>query len=303
MDWKPERDLEIVAGTPPGGGLDRTARALAQAIEAHRLTDVPVHVKNIGGEGARKARAYMGTRAGDPHFVAISHTNVTTDYLMGLASAGHSASTPIAMLYSEYIAFIARTGSAIRTAAAFMSRARDARSITVALSTALGNPNHIAAAQVVRHAGGNALDLQVRVFDSALDAVDDVVAGHADIAAVTAASVLKALADGAIDVIAISAPERLAGALSDVPTWREAGVDCVIGAWRGVSGAIGIQAEHLAYWERLLASVRKTPEWQSALAAHGWTDAYVTGKSLARDLAKEHEDMAEGLRTLGLIER
>jgi len=24
MSWKPERDIEIVAGTPPGGGLDRS---------------------------------------------------------------------------------------------------------------------------------------------------------------------------------------------------------------------------------------------------------------------------------------
>lgn len=31
--WRPGRGLEIVAGTPPGGGLDRTARALARTIE------------------------------------------------------------------------------------------------------------------------------------------------------------------------------------------------------------------------------------------------------------------------------
>ena len=31
MNWKPERALQIIAGTPPGGGLDRVARALAKA--------------------------------------------------------------------------------------------------------------------------------------------------------------------------------------------------------------------------------------------------------------------------------
>ena len=28
MIWQPEREIEIIAGTPPGGGLDRSARAL-----------------------------------------------------------------------------------------------------------------------------------------------------------------------------------------------------------------------------------------------------------------------------------
>ena len=53
MSWKPTQELEIVAGTPPGGGLDRSARALARAIEENRLIDVPVKVVNVGGDGGR----------------------------------------------------------------------------------------------------------------------------------------------------------------------------------------------------------------------------------------------------------
>ena len=30
-NWKPQRTVQLVAGTPPGGGLDRVARALAAA--------------------------------------------------------------------------------------------------------------------------------------------------------------------------------------------------------------------------------------------------------------------------------
>ncbi len=53
--WKPERAVHIVAGTPPGGGLDRVARALAKAIaETHRV-EVPIEVINVPGDGARRA--------------------------------------------------------------------------------------------------------------------------------------------------------------------------------------------------------------------------------------------------------
>jgi tripartite-type tricarboxylate transporter receptor subunit TctC len=42
-----------VAGTAPGGGLDRVARALAH--DAARVLDVPVEVVNVPGDGARRA--------------------------------------------------------------------------------------------------------------------------------------------------------------------------------------------------------------------------------------------------------
>ena len=57
MIWQPEREIEIIAGTPPGGGLDRSARALVNAITATGLLDVPVRVVNVGGEGGQRPGA------------------------------------------------------------------------------------------------------------------------------------------------------------------------------------------------------------------------------------------------------
>jgi len=74
------------------------------------------------------------------------------------------------------------------------------------------------------------------VFDTALDAVADVITGGADIAAVTAASVLAELQAGRVRLLGISAPERLTGLFADTPVWNEQGVDCIVGAWRGVTG-------------------------------------------------------------------
>jgi putative tricarboxylic transport membrane protein len=72
MIWQPEREIEIVAGTPPGGGLDRSARALLKAITANGLLDVPVKVVNVGGEGGRKAWRHVEQHAGDGHVFGIS---------------------------------------------------------------------------------------------------------------------------------------------------------------------------------------------------------------------------------------
>ena len=86
--------------------------------------------------------------------------------------------------------------------------------MSVALSTALGNPNHVALAKLTRQAGGDINAPVIRVFDTALDAVADVVAGKADVCAVTAASVLAELKAARVRVLGISSPERLSGAFA-----------------------------------------------------------------------------------------
>jgi len=300
--WQPERVIEIVAGTAAGGGLDRTARALAKAITAQRSLEVPVKVVNMPGDGARRPWSYLARYAGDPHFVCISSTNLTTDYLTGVTAFDHSAYTPLAILYTEYIAFVARTDSRLDSAAELLDRLRtDPAALTVALSTSLGNPNHVALARVIRHAGADVQVPKIRVFDSALDAVGDAATGNADVAAVTAASAVKELAAGTMRAIAVSSPQRLDGLYARAPTWREQSVDCVIGAWRGVSGARGLAPEHVEFWEKTLLAATSTEDWKADLAHHYWSPRYSDGAPLRHFLQRERAEMTAVLGELGLL--
>jgi putative tricarboxylic transport membrane protein len=137
------------------------------------------------------------------------------------------------------------------------------------------------------------------VFDSALDAVADVVAGNADIAAVTAASAVPELEAGTVRALAVSSPERLAGGYAQTPAWRELGVPCTLGAWRGVHGPRGLDAGQIAYWESALAQAAQTPWWQRELERHYWTPMLVTGAALREHLAAEQKQMAAMLEALG----
>jgi putative tricarboxylic transport membrane protein len=301
--WRLQREVEIVAGTPPGGGLDRSARALVKAIESKRLLDVPVTVKNVAGDGGRKAWAWLDRHPGDPHVLCISSSNLATDHLLGTTAFDHEAAfTPLAILYTEYIAFLARSDSSLKSSADLITRfATRAASVTVALSTSLGNPNHIALAKVVRHAGGDVKAPKIRVFDSALDAVADVVAGNADICAVTAASAVTEITAGTMRALAVSAPQRLAGLYAQTPTWLEQSMDGEIGAWRGVSGARGLTPAQVAYWEGMLAAAVRTEAWMAELARLYWTPMYLDGTSLRQHLKRERGEMEVALGELGLL--
>jgi putative tricarboxylic transport membrane protein len=301
--WKPQGPIQIVAGTPPGGGLDRVARALARSIGEARLLEVPVEVLNVPGDGARRAWTHhVDNVPGDGHVIGISSPNLTSDYLVGIANFEHTRYTPIATLVTEYIAFGVRAGSAFKTGADFLKQLGHAPSnVRVALSTAVGNPNHVALAKLTRYAGGAVDAPTIRVFDTALDAVADVVNGEADICAVTAASVLAELQAGRVRLIGISAPERLANLFADTPTWREQGADCVVGAWRGVTGPTGMTPAQSAFWQGILRAAVAQPVWREELSRLSWSPAYQDGAALKSYLEAERAESIAILGDLGLL--
>jgi putative tricarboxylic transport membrane protein len=301
MSWVPDHEVDILAGTPPGGGLDRTAHALCDALSGGHLLPVPARVVNMPGDGARKVWQALDAREWDAHVLCISHPNLATDLLTGLANFSHERYTPLAILYNEYIAFAVRQDSPLRSAQDLLQRLHGGPgSVRVALSTAAGNPNHIAVALVARHAGGDMRAPAIRVFDSALDALADVLTGKADLAAVTAASVVPALDAGRMRALALSAPERLSGVFESVPTWQELGVPCVVGAWRGVHGARHLSPDAFDYWVRVLSEVTHTASWREVQARQHWTPMLITGNALRTHLAREHAMFAQTLTELGL---
>lgn len=127
--------------------------------------------------------------------------------------------------------------------------------MTVALATSRGNANHVALVRIARSAGVDPRAPVLRVFDSALDAVADFIAGGSELAAVTAASTVSASAAGEVRLVGITAPQRLRGPFADVPTWREAGTDCLADPWRGVAAPAAIDPTAATLWRAALAAM------------------------------------------------
>ncbi|MDP2240406.1 MAG: tripartite tricarboxylate transporter substrate-binding protein [Burkholderiales bacterium] len=301
--WHPDHEIELVAGTPAGGGQDRPARALIRILQSRKLIDVPIKLTNIPGKGGGNGWDYLRCHAGDPHVLAINSPTLITNRQLGVADFDHAALTPLASLYTEYIAFVVRADSPIQTCADFMARlARDTASCRIALATAIGNINHMALAQVTAHAGGDVRGLKLNVFDSALYAVADVIEKRAEVAAITAVSAAAAIAAGQVRALAVSAPQRLPRLYANVPTWSELGVNCVIGTWRGVIGAAGLAPAQIAFWDGALRAATATDDWHAELAEKYWADTYVGGAALTAFLDREREVMAAVLGELGLVQ-
>jgi len=101
-------------------------------------------------------------------------------------------------------------------------------------------------------------------------------------------------------VLAVTAPQRLTGALSFVPTWRELGVDVVSGSWRGVMGPKDLPAAQLAYWENAMRQVSQNAGWKVDIERNYWSEDFAVGAQFRKDLEKDYADTKKVLLDLGL---
>jgi putative tricarboxylic transport membrane protein len=106
---------------------------------------------------------------------------------------------------------------------------------------------------------------------------------------------------GRVRLIGISAPERLTGLFTDTPVWNEQGVDCVVGAWRGVTGPAGMTSAQINFWDGVLRAAVAQPSWRQELSRLSWSMMYRDGPALHAYLAAERAEFVTVLGDLGLL--
>jgi putative tricarboxylic transport membrane protein len=120
--------------------------------------------------------------------------------------------------------------------------------------------------------------------------------GHIDLAAISIDNPAPHHKSGAVRILGITSPQRLAG-LPDVPTFKELGYDVVFGGFTIVLGPRGLTPAQIAYWENLLERVANTAEWKRLMAADlqdlDFRKSAATREYLKQEYDKTRSFMAE----------
>jgi putative tricarboxylic transport membrane protein len=299
--WKPERNVEIVVGVSAGGGIDRTARLIQKILQDRQLIDATSTVVNKPGGGGTIAFAYLNQRQGDAHVWEITATSLLTNHILGRSKFGHRDFTPVAMLYDEYIGFLVRQDSPLKSGKDLLAALKaDPEGLPIGIATAAGNTNHIAAGLAAKAAGGDVKKLKVVVFGSGGESMTALLGGHVAVVATPSANSIAHLQAGRMRVLAVAAPARLEGALAVVPTWKEQGQDIVVANWRPVVGPKGWSAPQVAYWEGVLARLVDSEEWKKEVARIGGVSHYMGSRELAAYFDSQYAQFKAILTELGL---
>lgn len=299
--WKPERNIDIIVSASAGSGIDGTARQLQRLVREKQLIEVSSTVVNRPGGGGNVALAYLKQRSGDAHQVMLITTGLLANQILGRSNVSYTELTPLALLATEPVMLAVRAESPIRNAAELAERFRaDAGSVTVAFAPALGNHNHLAAAQIVRSVGGDLKNMKVVVFNGSAEGITALVGGHVDVILTSGSVLLGHMKAGRVRILAVSAEQRAKGELAQVPTWKEAGVSSVSTTWRAVMGPPGLRPEQVRYWDDVFGRLTQLPEWQSYLDKGQVENSYLNSRDTRSMLDAQYATLSKIMRELGL---
>lgn len=300
QSWKPEKPVELIAASGPGGNTDKLARTIQRILQEEKIVLTPINVVNKTGGNQTIARVYLNQFRGDGHYMELSNPTLISNNVMGITSQQPSDFSPLVLLLDEYTVFSVRADSPYKTGADVLRRlVQQPDSMSIGLTTR-GGANHIALALAAKVAGADLKRLKIVSFKSNNESITALLGGHIDLVASSASPAIPHFQQGRTRIVAISAPKRMSGVLAQVPTLREQQIAAVNSNWRALIGPKGLQRVQIAYWEDAAARLTRTDRWKKELELNFWEHHLLQGQALREFLTDEANETREILSEVGL---
>ena len=296
--WMPQRNVEFIVPTSAGSTMDLLARVIQDIWQKGHQLDSTMTVQAKPGSGGAVAWTYVSRKTGDGHFIAISGPTLLANDVLGVGELKYQDVTPIAQLFTEYEVFAVSASSPIKTGTDFVTALKSADPPSVGVAPGFGGSSHVALLKLARAAGIDQKKMTIVPFKGANESVLSVLGNHTDVAIGTVSVLAPQLASGRLRAFAVSAPKRLSGTLSAIPTWKELGLDVVEGNWRGVVGPKNLGQAEVAYWSAKLTEAVNTDEWKDNLKRNYWDAEFLTGADAKRFLDTQYQGLQSTLSNL-----
>jgi putative tricarboxylic transport membrane protein len=300
--WRPERPVEIVVPTPPGGAIDALGRLLQKILHENRIVEVPLVVMNKGGGGGNLALVYLNTHAGDGHFLFPSTMTIMNNHILGRSKHNYTDYTPLAILFKEPMTMVTSAGSTLKSGRDIMEKLKgDPQSLSISIGFAPGGTNHLAAALLMRSMGIDVRKLKTVIFASNSESMTALLGGHVDLSTLSAAQALRAAQQGKLRILGITADKRGEGPLADIPTWKEQGFDVAFSNTRLLFGPKGMSAAQVAYWDAAIQRMVQNEEWKD-MARKDYVELdYASSKQSPQRMEAMYKQIKGALIDVGMV--
>lgn len=283
-----------------GGGWDRTARGVGQALTQSGLVGSARYENMSGGGGARGIAHVI--ELNDPTMLLVNSTPIVIRSLQGIFPQSFRDLTPIASTIGDYSVIAVRTESPIETLAELAAIQRaNPKKLAIAGGSVTGGTDHIVAAMVIKGLGADPSTTKYIPYDAGGKAMAGLLSGEVQALSSGFGEVIDLARQGWVRILCIAAEQRLA-ASPDTPTCIEAGAKgAVFVNWRGFFASPGLSAERSAIYRQVLGAMYQQPVWQEIKQRNGWVDIYKPGAEFTRMLEDQEQVIGTLMRELGLL--
>jgi tripartite-type tricarboxylate transporter receptor subunit TctC len=294
----PARAVRIVCPFPPGGGVDITARAIAQELAAH--LGQPVIVENKPGAGGNVAAAEVARSAPDGHtlLLTLNALHAISPHLYASlpfdAMKDFSFITP---LVSFNNVLVVGPGFPARSVADLIAQAKRAPGKLSFASSGNGTNLHLSGELFKSMAG---VDLVHVPYKGSAPALTDLMGGAVAMMFDTIPSALAHVNSGKLRALGVTGAKR-SPVLPDVPTIAEAGLPGFeVVSWYGLVGPARLPQEVA---RRLNAEATKAAngrEFRGRMEPLGFDIVTATPEKMAEMLAADSARWAPLIKAAGI---
>lgn len=291
----PTKPVRIIVGYSAGGPTDAVARMVAAHLQT-RLGQ-PFVVDNRAGAGSNIASEAVAAAAPDGYtlLVAAAPLTMNSHVYKNMKFDAVKSFEPISKLSSAPGVLAVRTDMAVGNVKELIALAKKDPGRLTYGTTGLGGSQHMATELFQRLAG---IQLTHIPYKGASNVMTDLIAGHVDMAFMTATGAMSHLRAGKVKPLAVAGPQRLSG-LPDVPTFAQAGFPAMISdSWNGLLAPAGTPAAIVKKLHAAAVEALQVPEIRAKLESQG---AIVIGNSpeeFRNDIQREVAQWAEQFKAI-----
>lgn len=295
----PLTGLRVMVPNSPGSGYDTTARTATKAMEDAGVAK-NVEVFNLSGAGGTVGLQRVVNEKGNGKLIMQMGLGVVGASYTNNSKATLADTTALAKLMEEAEAIAVPKNSTYKTLADFLAAWKaDPGKVPVGGGSSPGGPDYLAPMLTAKAAGLDPKKVNFVSYDGGGELLAALLGSKIKAAFTGTSEVEEQVKAGQLRVLAVTSADKVA-ALPDAPTLKESGVDLVFSNWRGLVAPPGISEADRTSLVKAVDDLHASSQWKDALAAKGWTDAYLSGDEFATYLKAENDRVAAILTELGL---
>jgi len=300
----PLEQTECIAPAKPGGGFDLSCKLVQRGLLDGRFITTPMHLRYLpGGIGAVAYSSVIAQSPPQPNaIVAFSGGS-----LLNLAQGKFGRHTErdvrwLAAIGTDYGAVVVAQDSAFQTLSDVMRAMKaDPAKVVLGAGGTIGSQDWMKAALLARAAGANPKRMRFVAFEGGGEAIRALEGGHIQVFTGDAAETRQQIQAGArLRILAVMSDQRLPGALSQVPTAREAGAAISWPIVRGFYLGPGVSDADYAAWSQVFARMLASSSFQQLRAERGLFPMALVGRDLDLHVQQQVAQYRELVKEFGL---
>ncbi|MBR0670239.1 Bug family tripartite tricarboxylate transporter substrate binding protein [Neoroseomonas soli] len=282
----------------PGGGWDGLGRAVEQVARGAGLVG-SFQFENVGGAGGTVGLPrFVAQRRGRGDALMVGGAVMVGAVLTNRTPVGIKDVTPIARMTTEPGVIVVPANSEFQNLRGFLDALKANPGAVSVGGGSAGGIDHITLGLMLKAQGRNAREGSYVAFAGGGPAQAAILGAQVKAGISGVSEFSEQIAAGRMRALATTGDTR---SLTGVPTLKESGLDIVIGNWRGLFGAPGINAAQRQALVDFTTALHALPAWRDLMKTRGWDDAFLTGTAFEEFLARDQRETEAVLRDIGLV--